>query len=241
MESSETSRLQTRRCYCDWMDCEGYRQSIKSKAPPNHPWNMEMIRIQFRERDPSKLTPKKWAFVQSVQRHLRSRDTLSKVPHAIWIHPHHFPNALLEWRRNQRKVNLITPLTLLQAEEISAIDNGLRRMFEQTNSVLSLHNKNITKLGFVKSPISAIYSKKFVQSPFSTMNEIKLYISSITNQVTTRRIKYYSLTHLDEKYHKPAPADQAPSNAPAGYSLMTVSSNDITDLQSDVVTQLCVL
>ena len=196
-----------------------------------------MIRIQFRERDPSKLTPKKWAFVQSVQRNLRSRDTLSKIPHAIWIHPHHFPTALLEWRRNQRKRNLITPLTLLQAKEISTIDNGLRRMFEQTNSVLSLHNKNITKLGFFKSPISAIYSKTCVQSPFATMNEIKLYISSITNRVTTRRIKYDSLTPLDKESHEPASADQAPSNAPAGYSLMTVSSNDITALQSDVVTQ----
>ena len=63
----------------------------------------------------------------------------------------------------------------------------------------------------------------------------KVYISSITNQLTSRRIEYDSLTPLDQESHRVVSLDQAPLNAPARHFFITVSSNDISALQPDVV------
>ena len=129
-------------CYCDWAECEKYSNILHSKAPSEHPWHSIPIRIQFKERMPSKMTVTKSAFWQSVRRHLRSNVDIPLSPSEITIHRHHFPTSFLDWNERQSsKRSICTSLSMPEALLISNHDLSHDRFTNVTNSVFTLHNK----------------------------------------------------------------------------------------------------
>ena len=101
MEATVINILPNRRCYCDRIECEALHQCLQVSAPLNHPWRIDMIRVQLHERNPMKMSDKKkWAFLESIHRHQSSSETIVIIPSDIWIHPHHFPTSLLEYRED---------------------------------------------------------------------------------------------------------------------------------------------
>ena len=181
MDYSSAKKLPHRRCYCDWPQCESFFNSIKSGALSNHPWNAKTIRVQFKQRLPSELTSKAFTFLKSVHKHLRSNEVILVVPSSISIHPHHFPTALLEWKSQNPKIGIVTPLTLTQARLISEHDKGNRRFIEYTNSMKYLHNHQLHQ-SYMITPHSPTTDDLYIQSPFSTLQDIVSFVSSINRR-----------------------------------------------------------
>ena len=91
---TESVSKNKRKCYCSWTECEFFRSIIISNSDPTHPWTNDPIRIQFQETDPSKMTINKYAYYQSISRHLLDKVYMSVLPSSNFLYPRNFPISL---------------------------------------------------------------------------------------------------------------------------------------------------
>ena len=173
---------QGRSCCCNWNDCETFRQIIVNDCEGCHVWKGPIIRIQFSERNPCKMTEKKFALFKSINRHVLSDEYHTEIPSNVYILPHHFPKAFLQWRNDIPKAkDFSTPLTMQEAKEISVLDQR-NRYIEYTNSMFNLHNSLLKKLPYERPPIQNTKCKHlFIQSPFTLFDEVQSFIGSLTS------------------------------------------------------------
>ena len=181
MASSPKDKPIVYSCCCDWIDCQKNSNIIQSKNPPGHPWRSIPIRIQFKERQPSKMTATKSAFWQSVRRHLLSNASIPLTPPEITIHRHHFPTSFLDWNeRLPSKRSICTSLNMSEASLIPSHDLSHDRFTTISNSVFTLHNRSLGKQQSTINPINEKLNKKYVKSPFTTLHEVQSYIQTLT-------------------------------------------------------------
>ena len=87
-----------RLCHCDWPECETIRANICRELPITHPWRHNIIRIPFKQNDPSKMSIAAFAVFRSIRHHLMKDNTTDiDVPKNIYLYPHHYPLALLSY------------------------------------------------------------------------------------------------------------------------------------------------
>ena len=176
-----------RKCCCTWIDCESHFVTIKELSPPGYPWNNDVIRVQFVETHEDQLTTKKFALLKSISKHLFDNIVPNPVPAVLYIHYHHFPISMLQWRERNPSNNLSTPLNLAQARDISINDLGHNRIIEYTNTVYYLHNQDLKKNKSLRAKIPVKYKKQFVQSPFTTHDEIATYTKMLLRPARVKR------------------------------------------------------
>ena len=61
------------------------------------------------------INPKNDATLKSISKHLFDNTVHNPVPAVLYIHYHHFPISMLQWRERNPSSNLATPLNLAQA------------------------------------------------------------------------------------------------------------------------------
>ena len=116
-----------RSCSCSWNDCETFRQIIVNNCEEYHVWKGPIIRINFMERNPLKMTDKKFALFKSINSHVLSDEYHNGIPSNIYIHPHHFPVSFLQWRNDLHEAkDFSSPLTMKEAKVISILDQRNR-------------------------------------------------------------------------------------------------------------------
>ena len=169
-----------RRCFCRWNDCEDYRNQILDKAPTDHLWRSDFVRLLFADKNSGKFPKKKLSWEVSVRRHLLDNDTQYYIPLQIYIYPHHFPLALLDWRKQNPSIKWNTPIILKEAQKIDNNDFGNRRFVEYTNSFFFLLSKSTYDKEKLLKMCTEDTKQKFHQSPMTTRNEITSFINDFT-------------------------------------------------------------
>jgi len=113
----------TRRCMCDWKNCEELRKEVLEKLPLDHPWRQNPYQVQTVGD-----TIKKLALRQSVIHHLSpsAEDRKNKTP---YIHRHHF--SLMGWQRSKKKTSLIDAETAKKWDE----ELGRKAYYDRVNSI----------------------------------------------------------------------------------------------------------
>ena len=106
----------------------------------------------------------------------------------LYIHRHHFPIALLQWRENHLRPYLATSLSHEDANSISVNDLGRNRFTEFTNSVYHLNNTGLKKTQSTRKLLTSAYKKQYVQSPFATHDEITSYVKLLQKKKRTQQI-----------------------------------------------------
>ena len=207
-------------CYCDWIDCEKISNIIQSQAPPGHPWRSIPIRVQFKERQPSKMTVTKSAFWQSARRHLRSNAKIPMTPPEITIHRHHFPTSFLDWNeRLLSKRSICTSLNMNEAALISSHDLSHDRFTTVSNSVFTLHNRSIGKQQSTINPTNEKLKKKYVKSPFTTLHEVQSYIQTVTKARNLKKNDYITSISFEKRLDPPEPAINPTGNENEFFSI----------------------
>ena len=183
MSSPSSKNTKVVSCYCNWPECENYHSLILAEAPAGHFWRLPPIRIQFKEKDPSKMTISKSAFWQSIVRHLRSGEKFSSSPSELFIYPHHFPSSFWEWNVKQpMNKNICTPLSKSDAAMVSRHDLSHDRFSTVTNSILVLHSRSLSRQQSTLLPAwSDKYKVMYAKSPFVSRNEVSTYTQSLTS------------------------------------------------------------
>lgn len=90
------------------------------------------------------MSSNQYSFYSSVLRHILKDKHGNKVPLVLYLYPHHFPTALLNWINIQPKRVSITKL--LTHEEAKSIDKnhvGTQRFVDNSNSILIQYNINV--------------------------------------------------------------------------------------------------
>ena len=125
----------TRRCFCRWDECEDYRTQILQKAPCDHPWSSTMIRLRFTTNKNKEFLGKSIALRVAVRKHLLDNDASYCIAESLFIYPHHYPLAILSWRKDNPHIRTNTLLTKMEASKIVNNDCGNNRFVEYTNSL----------------------------------------------------------------------------------------------------------
>ena len=151
----------------------------------------------------------KSAFWQSVKSNLRSNDVmLTMAPSAVTIHPHHFPTSYLKWNIEfSKKRSICTPLSKSDASLITKHDLSHDRFTQYTNSVSKLHGYSFSKQQSTTLDISPKLKKKYVKSPFASINEVKTYVESLSNHKTSQHNKYSLSKSMDKVFATPLPSE----------------------------------
>ena len=182
MNETKSKKTIERRCCCSWLECESYRMNIQNKASNDDLWRQGILRVQFTNTDPETISIKKYALFQSIKRHLLIPSSHSFIPTVLYIHAHHFPKCLLQWRKNHPTIGIATPLLEVDAKLIEKQDDGYSRFTQFTNSVYHIHNRDLKKCHYTRDVVSVKFKKQYVQSPLTTKDEVISFISSFSRQ-----------------------------------------------------------
>ena len=173
---SNNNAKKKRLCHCRWPNCEKLKFDILNKSDISHVWADSLIRFQFPTRDPNLMSINKLAFYKSLCLHVLSNDNIKKVPTAIFLYPHHFPSAILQWQRTQdNKVYFTKPLSSSDAKEIQGRNNCSQSLNDNSNTVTYYHNKAMgeykdlsqTKLNEIK------FKNQYIKSPLTLPHEVE--------------------------------------------------------------------
>ena len=123
----------------------------------------------------------KFSFHKLLCVHIISNENIEKVPTDIYIYPHHFSIALLQWQRLQTmKLYFTKPPPSSDAKEIQGNNTGSQSLYDSSNTVAYYHNmargeyKHLsrTKLSDNK------YKKQYIKSPLVLPHEVETYIKT---------------------------------------------------------------
>ena len=116
---SENTNSATRLCHCRWPNCESLRKTIASKTRINHVWSDGIIRFQFNKRDPNMMSINQYSLYKSLCVHILPNEHIRKIPASVYLYPHHFPIAMLQWQSRQTVRSSFTkPLMCDDAKDI---------------------------------------------------------------------------------------------------------------------------
>ena len=133
---SKNIKKKIRTCHCRWPDCETIRKDLINYSGSSHVWADKMLRFQFPIRNPESMSVNKLAFYKSLCLHVLSKDDINTIPAAIFLYPHHFPIALLQWHRTREtKRSFTNPLLISEAKMIDDLNNGSQLLYDMSNTV----------------------------------------------------------------------------------------------------------
>ena len=130
---------------------------------------------------PNLMSLNKYAFYKSLCLHVISNDNIKKVPAAIFVYPHHFPTALLQWQRTQtKKWYFSKPLPSLNTRFIQSQNNCSQFLYDNNNTVAYYHNMakgeykdfSRTKINDTK------FKRQYMKSPLILPHEAETHIKN---------------------------------------------------------------
>ena len=83
-----------------------------------------MIRLKFTPNINNKFSDKAIALRVSMCKHLLDNDPNYRIAKFLFIYPHHYPLAILQWRNKNPHVSINTMLTKKEASKIANNDFG---------------------------------------------------------------------------------------------------------------------
>ena len=169
----------TRQCFCQWSECNNFRQIILEKTSNDHPWSADIVRLKFPPKKKANPSKKSISWRVSIRRHLLECYPDINIPEGIHIYPHHFPLALLKWRQRNPKVRWSTLIPKKDVSVIAEYDYGNMRFMEYTNSMYYMLSKLSYNKDVIKQMLLPESRKLFHQSPMTTKNEINTFINSL--------------------------------------------------------------
>ena len=87
-----------RKCHCAWPECDSIRKGIVNSCDPDHLWAGPIIRFNFKVTDPSLMSIETFTTFRVIERLImKQNDVPSKIPANLYIFPHHYPLAILNW------------------------------------------------------------------------------------------------------------------------------------------------
>ena len=178
---SDNFKTKIRSCHCRWPDCERMRKDLLNSSGSSHVWAGKIVRFQFPIRDPALMSVNKLASYKSLCLHILSNENINKVPASIYLYPHHFPEALLQWHRSQvTNQPFRKPLTIIEAKTIDDLDNGSQSLYDKSNTV-AYYCKKGTGVYKKLSPMKLKeyqFKKEYIQSPLTLQHEVQSYIAT---------------------------------------------------------------
>ena len=160
-----------------WIEYQSLYDIIQELATLDHHWKNEAIRIQLGKNNSEEFTSKKYVLFKSITKHLFNNVATCPLSKVLYIHWHHFPIALLQWRENHPRSYLATSLSHEDANSISVNDLGQNRFTEFNNSVYYLNNIGLKKTQSTRKLLTSAYKKQYLQSLFTTHDEITSYVN----------------------------------------------------------------
>ena len=162
-----------RKCSCTWKECKILHDTIVRLAPPDHPWNSKKFRFQFAPKKSKNMTLKMFALRQAIFRHLPLEG--DHLHNNYFIHAHHFPRCLLDWREKNNVTSFTKCMTLADTNEIAVNDVSFRTFGEYANSV------QFYSQAFFAAPHGkeAEFRSLFLQSPIGSRQDVLKFINCL--------------------------------------------------------------
>ena len=163
---SETSIPKCRLCHCRWFNCESLRTEITSKTIYKNLWSDSIIRIQYKETDPNLMSINQYSLYKSLCVHVLSNEHINKIPTSIYLYPHHFPIAMLQWQSSQTvRTSFTKPLVSEVAKCIQENNTGSQIIYDNSNTVSFYH--------------------KLIKGKYKKISRTKVIIKTKDKEITT--------------------------------------------------------
>ena len=169
---------QKRLCSCKWQNCERIRNSVITTLSEDHVWRQNILRIEFKNRDPESMSVKKFALYTCIRRHLL-KDTVEKtVPYNIFLYPHHYPTSLLKWMGDKKNAASLTqPLSYEEARIVDSNHLGTQRFVDKSNTVNFYHVQGQHAFANIsRNACNKISHKQYQKAPLTLQNEIEFIL-----------------------------------------------------------------